>query len=154
MRDSLHAANGSGQPDSLDCGERTRATAVAQAEAEVAQLLVFVRQAMAETKWTTEALASEMGYTDASYPAKVLKGEKPLTAAFLVALPDDVEAKFSAKWAKHRGAVVAAPLHGVAAVEALVSGLIGVLAAPQLPSRAGGQLKAELPTPSKLRRRA
>lgn len=122
---------------------------MAQAEAEVALLLVLLREAMLELKWNDEALSSEMGYTDASYVGKVLKGEKPLSAAFLVALPDDLEAKFTGKWAKRHGAVVVEPLSGERAVEALVAGLVGVLA-PQLPAKAGAPLKVGLDVPRKV----
>lgn len=118
---------------------------MAQAEADVDVLLAFIRQSMNELGWNDEALSAAMGYTDASYVGKVLKAEKPLSAAFLVALPDDIEARFAEKWAEHRGAVVVPPLHGRAAVEALVAGLVGVLV-PQLPVKADAMLHASLPT--------
>jgi hypothetical protein len=131
------------QSESLVRESSPRATSVAQAEAEVELLLTFIRQSMNELGWNDESLAAAMGYSDASYPGKVLKGEKPLSAAFLVALPDDIESLFAQKWAEHRGAVVVAPLIGRAAVEALVAGLVGVLV-PQLPAKAGPALKVNL----------
>lgn len=153
MSNSIDRRNGSRQPDSLAHDAKSRATSVAQAEAEVEQLLTFIRQSMDELGWSDESLAAAMGYTDASYPGKVLKGDKPLSAAFLVSLPDDVEARFAEKWAEYRGAVVVAPLVGRAAVEALVGGLVGVLVGAQLPAKSNGQIKAAMPA-SAIRRRA
>jgi hypothetical protein len=153
MSNSIDRANGSGQSESLDRERRSRATSVAQAEADVAMLRTFIRQAMAELKWTPEALAAEMGYTDASYPGKVLNGEKPLSAAFLVALPDDVEKRFTKKWANHHRFVCAEPLNGAEAAEAIVGAVLGILSPRAMPERADAMLKID-GAPMRARKRA
>ncbi len=145
MADSMRSTATVRQPDSLDRVGATRTTAVAQASVtgDVELMLVFIRQAMNETGWSPEALSSHMGYQDASYVGKVLKGEKPLSARFIVALPEAVEALFSRRYAENCGHVVVAPVHGDDAIRNLVSGLIGVLS-HALPARASQMAKASM----------
>lgn len=133
------------QSESLDHGDRARATSVAQVAEHVDMLLTFVRQSMHESGFNAEALAAAMGYKDASYPGKVLKGEKPLSLTFIVMLPRDVRTKFVDKWAEHHDLICVAPLSGHAAREALVAGFFGVTAPQQeMPAKAGPALKVNL----------
>ena len=114
---------------------------------ELSLLLGFLRDAIDESAWKHDALAVEMQLPNAAYLSRMLAGEKPWTLRHLLALPNDIEALFSQKWAAHRGAIVVAPLHGEAAVQALVGGLVGVLAS-SLPIHASRMAKAAL-TPRK-----
>lgn len=106
-------------------------------------LLALIRRAVSDAGWNQEALAAEMRL-DKAYVSRVLSGEKPLSARFLIALPDDIEALVSQRYAEHFGFVVVTPVSGEAAVRHLVSGLFGVLA-PQLPARASRMARASVP---------
>lgn len=103
-------------------------------------LLEMLRQAISDSNWTLDALAVET-HTDKGYLWRMLNGEKPLGAKFLVALPDEVESIFARLYAESFGLIVVAPTRGEDAVKQLVAGLVGVLA-PRLPVRAGAPIKA------------
>lgn len=90
----------------------------------------LLRQAIDESGWKHEALAAEMQLPNAAYLSRMLSGDKPISAAHLRALPDDIEQVFARKYAEAMGLVVVAPVHGGDAVRALVSGLVGLLAPP------------------------
>lgn len=115
---------------------------------ELSLVLALLREAIDESGWKHEALAVEMRLPNAAYLSRMLSGEKPWTLRHLLALPNDIEKRFAEKWARHRGAVVVAPLAGDAAVAALVGGLVGVLTGAALPIR---MAKATLP-PAAVRR--
>jgi len=144
MSESFRRDVAASQPDSLDQQESARATFEAQPEEHIEMLRVFVRQSMEEAGHNTESMAAAMGYRDASYPGKVLKGEKPLSLVFLVTLPRDVRTLFVDKWAEHHELICVQPLTGKAAREALVAGFFGVTA-PQLPVRADRMATATMP---------
>lgn len=105
----------------------------------------LLRDAIAESGWKHEALASAMDLPNAAYLSRMLSGEKPIGARHLRALPDDVEAIFAQKYAETFGLIVVAPSHGQDAVKQLVSGLFGVLGAASLPARADRMARATLP---------
>lgn len=105
--------------------------------------LSHLKQAMAATGWTIDALAAHLEI-DRSYVSRMLDGEKPWSGERLVALPDDLEAKLNAIRAEHFGLIVVRPLTGLEAQKALVAGLIGVMSAPALPAKAGPPVKATL----------
>lgn len=92
----------------------------------VDQARALLNRAIAECGYTLDALEAAMG-KDRAYIHKVLQGDKPLPYAFIVALPDDVEAKFESLRAKSLGLIVAERVSGDQALEHLVSGLVGVL---------------------------
>lgn len=110
--------------------------------------LLFLRQSVSECGWTLDALEAHMG-RDKSLISRVLNGERPLTLEFKVALPDDVEARWSSKQAEHFGHVVVMPLAGADAMKALVAGLVGVLAGQQMPARASQMAKATVASAKK-----
>lgn len=115
---------------------------------DVDRALTLLRQAVADTGWTLDALAADM-HIDKAHISRVLNGEKRLTLEFVVALPDDVEALFEKRRAEHFGHIVVTPAATASdAVQQLVSGLVGVLA-PRLPAKASAMCKAELPTPAR-----
>lgn len=112
---------------------------------DVDQALVLLRQAVSNSSWTLDALEAHMR-KDKSYISRVLNGEKPLTLAFIVALPDDIEAAWERKRAEHFGLIVVERTSGDDAVRSLVSGLIGVLT-DRLPMKADRMVKADVPAP-------
>ena len=66
-------------------------------------VLGFLRDAMAETGWTQEALSAwfkehDIRSSDRQYVGKMLSGEKPITLRDVVALPDDLEGAFVRRW--------------------------------------------------------
>lgn len=103
--------------------------------------LALLRGCVHDTGWTLEALAAEMAI-DKSQISRVLNGERPATLAFLLRLPDDVEALFEQRRAEGFGLIVVAPVTGDQAVRNLVSGLVGVLST-RLPARAERMAKCE-----------
>lgn len=110
----------------------------------------WITRAVIESGWNQEALAAHL-QKDKAYISRVLSGEKPLSAAFIRALPDDIERIVARYYAESLGLVVVAPLSGPAAIEGFVGGLIGLLTASPLPAKAQ-MVKAELPM--KARRQA
>lgn len=86
----------------------------------------LLRDAIDESGWKHDAIACALG-VDAPYLSKMLAGDKTITLRHLDALPDDVEAIYTRKYAEAMGLIVVAPVQGEAAVRNLVSGLIGVL---------------------------
>jgi hypothetical protein len=94
---------------------------------DVDQALALMRRAVADCGYTLDALEAAMG-KDRAYIHKVLQGDKPMSLDFIVALPDDVEARFEQLRAEHFGLIVVAPVDHATAVRQLVSGLVGVLA--------------------------
>lgn len=117
-------------------------------------VLALLRESIDESDWKHDALAVHLGLpkkTGAAYLSRMLAGEKPWTLRHLVALPDDIESRFTEKWARYHGAIVVQPLTGQPAVEALVAGFIGVLSAPRLPERADAMVRADLPTQARKR---
>lgn len=113
---------------------------------ELALYRQHLREAIEESGEKKEFVAAEMGLPGPEYLSKLFSGEKSISARHIVGLPDNVEAIFEAKRAKHHGHVVVAPLHGADAIEALVAGLVGVIGGHRLPlpARADHPAKAQL----------
>ena len=86
---------------SVDRGSTTRSTSVDQA-------LALLRKAVADCGYTLDALEAATGKGRA-YIHKVLQGEKSVSLEFIIALPDDVEARFEHLRAEQLGLIVAAP---------------------------------------------
>lgn len=106
--------------------------------------LALLRRCVADTSWTLDALEAHMGL-DKSQISRVLNGERALTLAFLLGLPDDLEALFSQRYAEGFGLIVVPPVQGDEAVRQLVGGLVGVLSA-RFPARAERMAKCLPPT--------
>ena len=88
----------------------------------------LLRRAVADCGYTLDALEAAMGKGRA-YIHKVLQGEKPLSYDFVIALPDDVEARFEQLRAESFGHIVVTPAPDAkTAAEHLVSGVLGLLA--------------------------
>lgn len=107
----------------------------------------WINVALSDTGWLerTEALGAFME-RDRRYVERVLIGEKPLNLAFIQSLPPDARAIVGKLWAESGGYIVARPVSGDAAVQAFISGLIGMLAPrPALPVRADKMLRRDLP---------
>lgn len=110
--------------------------------------LAILRKVIEDLGWTCEAIAAAMGRGESyrTHVFRVVNGERPMSHAFLKALPDDIEVEWHARLAEQGGRIVVAPLSGADAVRSLVGGLIGMLAPPQLPVKASGMARAALPT--------
>ena len=100
-------------------------------------------RAVSECGYTLDALAASME-KDRSYIHKVLQGDKPTSLEFIVALPDDVEARFEQLRAESFGLIVVAPASADSAAQHLVAGLLGLLRPASLPARAEQMAKADL----------
>src|SRR4051812_22565620 len=72
------------------------------------EALTLLNQAVGDCGYTLDALEASMGKGRA-YIHKVLQGEKPLSYAFVVSLPHDVEARFESLRAKALGHIVVVP---------------------------------------------
>jgi hypothetical protein len=114
----------------------------AEVSTDVDDALALLRTAVHDTGWTLEALEAAMKI-DKSLISRVLNGERPLTLKFLVALPDDVEARYEQLRAEAFGLIVVQPVTGADAIRHLVGGLVGLLASG-LPARADHMAKATL----------
>jgi hypothetical protein len=95
--------------------------------ARIDTYLEQLREAVSETGWTLEPLAQHARMTP-SHLSAVLWGSKPLRLAYLVALPEDVQACFAIKRAKACGLMVLEPVRGQQAREYLAAGLYGLIA--------------------------
>lgn len=121
----------------------------------VARYFELLRRAVSDTNWTYDGLAVALNEAmpgrsfDKTYVWRMFNQEKPLPHEVLVALPDDLEARFSLLRAESFGLIVVQPLTGEDARRALVAGLIGVLSTPQLPAKTSGPIRAELRTDHK-----
>jgi len=102
----------------------------------------WINRAVRDSGWNQTALSAAMG-KDEAYVSRVLSGEKPLSAAFIRELPNDIEALVAGYYAESFGLVVVTPVSGQDAVKNLVSGLLGVLA-PQLPAKASAMAKVTI----------
>lgn len=106
--------------------------------------LALIRQAIDETDWTHEALATVMPVPSAAYISRMLSGEKAWTTRHTDALPDDVRKKYRALAADDEGLIVVIPISDQqAAIVQAVSGLISLLRT-QLPARADRMAKASI----------
>lgn len=115
---------------------------------DVDRALSLLRQVLAKSDWTLDALEAHMR-KHKSYISRVLNGEKPMTLDFIVALPDEIEAAWEAKRAEHFGLVVVNRVSGDDAIRSLVSGLVGVLT-DRLPAKADRMAKADVVTAAPL----
>lgn len=116
-------------------------------------LLGFVRQAVCDTDWTLDALASHMA-CDRAHVGRLLQGEKSLSVERLESFPPDVIAKFAELTLEAHGVMAVVPAHGENAIRMLVAGLLGVLVGSKLPARAEHMAKAAGQWDGKERRRA
>ena len=110
-----------------------------------------LREAVAEQGWTLDSIAAAMG-REASYRShisRVLNGERPFTVEFREALPWDLRGAYYARMAERHNYVAIKPATDAAEAErlALRSSLFYMRqgSAPQLPAKASGQLKVDLP---------
>lgn len=148
MSTSMRAAAVASQAEPIDRAERPRTSGLAgddrarTTDVDLAELRTWITRAIGDTGWNQEALAKAMD-KDAAYVSRVLSGDKPLSAAFIRQLPDDVEALVAKYHAESFGLVVVVPVSGDDAVRNLVSGLVGMLR-PALPDRASGMAKGRL----------
>lgn len=116
--------------------------------------LALLRQAIDDSEWTHEALATVMPVPSAAYISRMLSGEKAWTTKHTDALPADIRKKYRALAADDDGLIVVVPIADPqAAVVQTVSGLISLLRAQltsrgdrtsRLPDHSGGQLKTDL----------
>lgn len=124
-------------------GPRACQSATADSTVEAERALICLRQAVQESGWTHEALAAAMDCSP-SLVTRILLGERPLTQAWEVRLPDDVERLYLQKRAESMDLLCVAPLTGLAAQKAFVAGLIGVMSAPApLPDRASAMVRTD-----------
>lgn len=98
----------------------------------VDRLLGLVRQAMADTGYTVDALAAalseELGRpVDKGFLWRMLNGERPMPMVYLVALPADTKVRFAQLSAEACGWTVVRPAASDAAAGLLVAGLLGLL---------------------------
>lgn len=109
---------------------------------DVHPFLQLLRAAIDESGWKHAALASVLGVKP-PYLSMLLSGEKPWTAKYQAALPDDIERRFAAAYAELFGLIVVVPVEGEQAIKQLVAGLFGVLGTT-LPTRASRMAKARM----------
>lgn len=127
---------------STDVDQRAHARSTS---VDLAAAIALLNQAVNDTGHTLDSLAAAM-QKDRAYIGKVLSADKPLSYAFVIALPDDVEARFEQLRAKRFGFVVVDPAPDRAeARERFVSGLLALLDAPSpLPVKADRMAHAEI----------
>lgn len=142
MSRSVLPADVNGQGSVVDHDDALRSTTVDRS-------LARLRQCASDLGWTLDALSAHMR-KDKAHISRVFNGEKPLTLAFLIALPDDVEAEFHSRSSEEFGRVVVTPAIGPDALKQFTAGLFGLFAL-QLPAKSGGQVKASLPTAARRR---
>lgn len=139
MANSIASTTAARQSSSVDRDRSERST-------DVDQYFEDLKAAMDDTGWTPDALAA-LWQCHRSHVYRILAQEKRMGADDVCALPDELEAAFEARRAKRRGFIVVKPIEGLAAKEAIiagVAGLLGLMSAPALPERSSGQLKVEL----------
>lgn len=105
------------------------------ASADLEQWLACLQQAMRDTGWTVDALAAHWD-VDRGFAWRLVNGEKPWSVERVLSLPDDLEQRLEHRRAEGFGLIVVAPLRGLDAQKAFVAGLIGMMAAPDLPAKA------------------
>lgn len=105
--------------------------------------LAVLRGCIQECGWTLDALSAHTGQ-DKSLISRMLNRERPLTLAFMCALPDDVASLYAARKAERFGHIVVAPVSREDGLKAFIAGLCAVLGASALPVKAGAPVKAEL----------
>jgi hypothetical protein len=106
--------------------------------------LALLRQAIDESEWTHEALATVLPVPSAAYISRMLSGEKAWTTKHTDALPQDIRSKYRALAADDEGLIVVIPINDQqAAIVQAVSGLISLLRF-QLPARADRMARATL----------
>jgi hypothetical protein len=96
--------------------------------------------------WKDGAVAEHIGLkgeSGAAYFSKMLKGEKPVGAKHIEALPREIRTLFATKYAQAHGLFVIVPVRGEDAARSLMSVLLGVLT-QRLPEHTAGQLKASV----------
>jgi hypothetical protein len=121
------------QSPDVDAAEVDGSTSVDQA-------LALLRRAVEDTGHTLDSLQAAMG-KDRAYIHRVLNGDARCTLDFIVALPDDVEARFEELRAMQFGSVVVKPASRETAASQFVAGLLGLLGDAQLPARADRMAK-------------
>lgn len=115
----------------------------------VARYFELLRKAVSDTGWTCEAIAAELNDAlpgrrfDKTYVWRMLNQEKPFPPEVLVALPEDIEARFEQLRAEACGLLVIVRVDHATAQQQLASGLFNLLAL-QLPARAAAPVKADL----------
>lgn len=87
----------------------------------------WLREAIDESGWKHEALASVMGLPDKFYLSKLLSGEKPLQVWHLTNLPDDIEVGFAKRWIESLGPMVIARLSEAEARQQFAAGFFSLM---------------------------
>jgi hypothetical protein len=112
--------------------------------------LETLRRCARDLGWTEEALAVHLkdDRTYSAYVHRVLAGDKPLSLAWLEALPEDLKAAFYGRRAEQLGQLVVSPVTDPAEARRMVlAGLLALLPASALPAKAGAPLKVALAVP-------
>lgn len=112
-------------------------------------LLALVNRAVADCGYSHEALAVALA-KDRGYITKVLNADKPLGVGFLMALPEDVGARFAQLHAESFGQIVVLPARGEDALRQFAAGLIGIFT-QQATALRKPMAKATLPAQAKTR---
>jgi len=149
MKSKIPSSSAPSQATVVDRDAVTRST-------DVDQWLALMNQAIDESGWAKkqDALATFMGI-DKSHLSRLRSGEKPWRVENVVALPDDIEARFEALRAESFGAVVLTrPQDVVEAKKSVLTGiasLLDLMSAPidQLPNRANRMATASIAPVSK-----
>lgn len=114
------------------------------ASADFQNWIADLQQAMQDTGWTCDALATHWRVNRA-YAWRLVSGERPWSVRRQLSLPDDLEGQLEAIRAKRFGRiVVTAPTTPQAAMESLLAGIAGLPAVLSLPHRATAPVKADL----------
>ena len=110
--------------------------------------LDLLNRAVHDTGHTLDSLEAAMGKGRA-YIGRVLAGDKPLSYAFICALPDDVEQRFEQLRGEQLGLIVVAPaVDQQDALQQFVTGLVGLVVGHRLPARADRMAKADVAAPA------
>jgi hypothetical protein len=120
---------------------------------DLSMVRTWLREAIDECRWKDAAVAVAIGLvgeSGANYFSKMLRGEKPISAKHLRALPNDIEAAFARRYAEHFGLIVVRPLPPEEALKGLVAGLVSYLAVGVVKPR---MVKAQLATEASVERR-
>lgn len=138
---SISASSVATQPvrSQSPCGDRRREPR----STGIDQFLGLLRQAMRDTDYSLEALASalEQGigrHVDKAFLWRMLNGERPLPVAYLVALPRDMKVRMAQLTAEGFGLIVVRPSSAEHAAGQFVSGLLGLLAAERRSATVSG----------------
>lgn len=113
------------QPASLPADERGSDPSLI--DDATGQELSLIRQAINDSKWTHEALATVLPVPNAAYISRMLSGEKAWTVKHTASLPNDIKAKYHAAACEREGLIVVSPVDDAEqAMRFVVRGLLGM----------------------------